>query len=134
MKSGWLKAAMRCGSISGGSKTTMTTARSKRTRRMRTTMKKTTKTNERRLRIRPWLRAFNYEDVEEKIAKAEARHKASGSKERRNWADVLCGTKEGTPVVIAGIEFPILASAQRSRNRPVTPKAIQRNEHEEFPG
>ena len=84
--------------------------------------------------IRRWLRAFNYQDVDDKIAKVEALHKASGSKERRNWADVLSGTKDGDPVVIAGVEFPILSSAQRSRNKPVTKNAIQRNDKEEFPG
>ena len=39
----------------------------------------------------------------------------------------------GNPVVIAGVEFPILASAQRSRNVPVTANAIDRNKNEEFP-
>jgi len=85
------------------------------------------------MRIRAWLRKLNYEDVDEKIGEVEALHKASGSKERRNWADVLCGAKDGKPVVIAGVEFPILAAAQRSRNRPVTANAIQRNKVEEFP-
>lgn len=85
------------------------------------------------MNIRKWLQGNNYQDVEDKIAKAEAVHKAIGSKERRNWADILCGGKDGTPLTVAGIEFPVLASAQRSRGKPVTPNAVQRNEYEEFP-
>jgi hypothetical protein len=86
-----------------------------------------------RMTIKQWLAAFSYQDVVDKIATVEAFHKARGSKERRDWAHVLCGTKEGNSVVIAGVEFPILASAQRSRNVQVTVDAIERNKNEEFP-
>jgi hypothetical protein len=82
--------------------------------------------------VRQWLRANNYNDVADTIDEILAEFKAAGSKERRNWADVLTG-HDGKPVTIAGREFPILASAQRSRGKPVTPTAIQRNEIEEFP-
>ena len=58
--------------------------------------------------------------------------KAKGSKERRNWADVLSGN-DGKPVAIAGRTFPILASAQISRGLPVSANALQRNDKEEFP-
>src|SRR4051812_28541747 len=83
--------------------------------------------------IRQWLRTHGYQDIDAKIAEAEALHRSSGSKERRNWADVLCGGRDGTPIAVAGIEFPGLASVQRSRRKPVTATAIQRNDHEIFP-
>jgi hypothetical protein len=60
-----------------------------------------------------------------------ARFKANGSKERRNWADVLCGN-DGKPVTVAGRTFPILASAQISRGLPVSPNALQLHDNEEF--
>ena len=82
--------------------------------------------------VREWLRANNYNDIADMIDEILADFKAVGSKERRNWADVLCGN-DGNPVTIAGREFPILASAQISRGLPVSPNAIQRNEKEEFP-
>ena len=82
--------------------------------------------------VRRWLRANGYGDVADTIDDIVAEFKAKGSKERRNWADVLCGN-QGKPVTIAGRTFPILASAQVSRGLPVSPNAIQRKEAEEFP-
>ncbi|MCY3820908.1 MAG: hypothetical protein OXH52_16365 [Gammaproteobacteria bacterium] len=83
--------------------------------------------------VRQWLRGNGYNDVADNIDDILAEFKAKGSKERRNWADVLCG-KEGRPVTIAGRTFPILASAQISRGLPVSPNAIRREEEEEeFP-
>ena len=82
--------------------------------------------------VRRWLRANNYNDIAHTVDEILAEFKATGSKERRNWADVLCGN-DGKPVTIAGRTFPILASAQVSRGLPVSPNAIQRNEKEEFP-
>ena len=82
--------------------------------------------------LRKWLRANSYNDIADMIDEILAEFRANGSKERRNWADVLCGN-EGKPVTIAGRTFPILASAQISRGLPVSPNAIQRNENEEFP-
>src|SRR5262245_10775348 len=84
--------------------------------------------------IRTWLAENNYADVAALIDEVMAEFEASGSKERRNWADVLSGGKDGKPAVIAGREFPVLAAAQVSRNKPVTANAISRNENEEFPG
>ena len=82
--------------------------------------------------VRVWLRGNGYKDITEKIDDILAEFIAKGSKERRNWADVLCGN-EGKPVTIAGRTFPILASAQVSRGLPVSLNAIQRNQDEEFP-
>jgi hypothetical protein len=83
--------------------------------------------------IRQWLRANNYKDIADMIDEILAEFKATGSKERRNWADVLCG-HGGKPITVADRTFPMLASAQRSRRIPVSPEAIQRNEVEDFPG
>jgi hypothetical protein len=83
--------------------------------------------------VREWLRANDYNDIADVIDQILSEFKATGSKERRNWADALCGN-EGKPVTIAGREFPILKSAQMSRGVPVSADAIQRNESEEFPG
>ena len=82
--------------------------------------------------VRVWLRANGYNDVAETIDDILAEFKAKGSRERRNWADVLCGNK-GKPVTIAGRTLPMLASAQVSRGLPVSPDAIQRSRDEEFP-
>ena len=82
--------------------------------------------------VRRWLRANGYSDIADTIDDILAEFKAKDSKERRNWADVLCGI-EGRPVTIADRTFPILASAQVSRGLPVSSNAIQRNEREEFP-
>ena len=83
--------------------------------------------------VREWLRANDYNDIADTIDEILAEFNAMGSKERRNWADVLCGN-DGKPITIAGRTFPMLASAQRSRGLPVSPDAIQRHENEEFPG
>ena len=84
--------------------------------------------------IRNWLRANGYQDIDDLISTVIAEFKSTGSKERRNWADVLSGGKDGKPAMIAGRVFPVLASAQESRGKQATPNAIRRNKHEEFPG
>jgi len=83
--------------------------------------------------VRQWLGENNYEDVGALIDEVMAEFAAAGSKERRNWADVLSGGKNGKPVIVSGREFSVLASAQISRGKPVTPNAIRRNAVEEFP-
>ena len=62
---------------------------------------------------RGWLRQNGYEDVVELIDEVVATLAARGSKERRNWWDVLAGGKDGRPSVVAGREFPVLCVAQR---------------------
>jgi hypothetical protein len=83
--------------------------------------------------IRQWLQTNNYQDVDVLIGKVLAKFKAEESGERRNWADILSGGKNGEPLAVAGYEFPVLASAQRSRGKPVTANAIERNQNEQFP-
>jgi hypothetical protein len=77
------------------------------------------------------LRANDYNDVVDMIDEILAEFKASGSRERRNWADVLAGNK-GEPVTIAARLFPILRSVQVGRGLPVMENATCRTEGEVF--
>jgi hypothetical protein len=83
--------------------------------------------------VREWLRRNGCDDVAALIDEVMAEFSAAGSKERRNWADVLSGGKDGKPIKVAGREFPVLKSAQTSRGKAVAPNSIFRNEKEEFP-
>jgi hypothetical protein len=58
---------------------------------------------------------------------------ARGSKQRRNWWDILSGAADGKPCVREGIEFPVLRTAQIRQGKPITKNAIARNDHEEPP-
>lgn len=82
---------------------------------------------------RDWLRQNDYEDVVELIDEVLAELAAKGSKERRNWWDVLAGGKDGKSMIVAGREFPILRVAQIRQGKPITPNAICRNENEQPP-
>ena len=79
---------------------------------------------------RDWLRSNDYDDVVELIDRAMAKMVARGSKQRRNWWNILSGLKEGQPCVIEGIEFPVLRVAQVRQGKPVTPNAIRRSRKE----
>jgi hypothetical protein len=79
---------------------------------------------------RDWLRANGYEDVVELIDQAIAKMAVRGSKQRRNWWDILSGREEGKPCVREGIEFPVLRVAQVRQGKPTTPNAISRNKNE----
>ena len=84
--------------------------------------------------LRQWL-ATDYPDVLNLIDEVMAEFKASGSKERRNWADIFSGGKDGKELKVAGREFPVLEAAQISRGKPVTANALCLNVNEEpFPG
>lgn len=69
---------------------------------------------------RDWLRKNGYEDVAELIDEVLAELRAKGSKQRRNWWDVLAGGDGGKPIIVSGREFPILQVAQRRQGRPIT--------------
>lgn len=84
------------------------------------------------MRCKDWLRT-DYEDVVELIDQAEAKMRARGSKQRRNWWEVLAGGSNGRPGVREGIEFPVLRCAQIHESREVTPNAICRNPNEQQP-
>jgi hypothetical protein len=79
---------------------------------------------------RDWLRANGYEDVVELIDQAMAKMAARGSKQRRNWWDILSGGEGGKACVREGIEFPVLQIAQLRQGKPITPNAISRNSNE----
>jgi hypothetical protein len=82
---------------------------------------------------RDWLRENGYEDVAELIDEAMAKMTARGSKQRRNWWDILSGGPTGKSSVREGIEFPVLRVAQIRQGKAVTPNAICRNSKEEPP-
>ena len=85
--------------------------------------------------VRDWLKRNGHESALALVDEVMAEFAATGSKERRNWADVLSGGKDGKPLLVAGREFPVLRAAQISRGKPVTPNAIWSDqEHEDFPG
>jgi len=60
-----------------------------------------------------------------------ARWRRTGLATRRNWWDILSGGENGTPRVVGGVEFPVIAAAQRRQRRPVTDNALQRGEESE---
>lgn len=74
---------------------------------------------------RDWLSHSGYEEVAALIDEALAEIKAKGSKERRNWWDILSGDSHGNSRVVSGRKFPVLAIAQRRQGKPVTPNAIR---------
>ncbi len=79
---------------------------------------------------RDWLRENGYEDVANLIDQAMKNMADRGSKQRRNWWDILSGGKDGNPCVVEGIEFPVLRIAQVRQGKPLTPNAISRNPEE----
>lgn len=82
---------------------------------------------------REWLEQNGYEDVVALIDQAMARMIARGSKQRRNWWEVLAGGINGKPGLCEGIEFPVLRAAQIHQGVPVTPNALCRNPVEQVP-
>jgi hypothetical protein len=79
---------------------------------------------------RDWLRGNGYEDVVGLIDQAMKKMADRGSKQRRNWWDILSGVKDGNPSIVEGIEFPVLRIAQVRQGKPITPNAISRNRKE----
>jgi hypothetical protein len=82
---------------------------------------------------RKWLRENGYDDVADMIDRVMADWEENGVRTRRSWWVTLAGGANGRPYTVAGQEFPVLASAQRRQNKPVTPNAIQRNARETPP-
>jgi len=82
---------------------------------------------------RIWLRENDYEDVVKLIDEAMAKMAVRGSKQRRNWWDILSGGVNGKPRIVEDIEFPVLRAAQIRQNKPPTPNAICRNPNEKIP-
>jgi hypothetical protein len=82
---------------------------------------------------REWLRANGYPDVVALIDRAMAKMAERGSKQRRNWWDILSGGTSGKPCVCEGIEFPVLRVARIRQGLAMTPNAIGRTGHEQPP-
>lgn len=82
---------------------------------------------------RTWLKQNGYEDVADLIDGIMNDWKKRRVRTRRNWWAVLAGAKNGSPVEVNGVEFPLLKSAQRHQGVPITQNAIQRNKSEDVP-
>lgn len=82
---------------------------------------------------RSWLLENSYSDVIDLIDRIEQEWKKRGRATRRNWWDILAGGKDGKPRVVAGIAFPVLASAQLHEGRMVTRNALRRGPEEAPP-
>ncbi len=85
------------------------------------------------MNARDWLRENGYEDIVSLIDEVMADLETRGSKQRRNWWDVLAGGVSGRPIVVSGREFPVLRVAQRRQGKALTPNAISRNSNEHSP-
>ena len=82
------------------------------------------------MRTCEWLEVNGYGEWAAVIRDIEATLAARGSKQRRNWWDVLAGGKDGAPLKVEGHLFPVLAAAQVRPGRSVTPNAIRINPDE----
>jgi hypothetical protein len=82
---------------------------------------------------RDWLRHNGYEDVAKLIDDIVAEHKARGSRERRDWWDILAGNRYGQPRTVAGRTLPVLWIAQRRQGLKPTPNAVRRSPSEKPP-
>jgi len=83
---------------------------------------------------RDWLNQNGYEEVASLIDEVLAERKAKGSKERRNWWDILSGGRDGKPRIVAGREFPVLYAAQKRQGKPTTSNAVRRSKREKALG
>jgi hypothetical protein len=79
---------------------------------------------------RDWLLANGYKDVADLIDQAMLKMTARGSKQRRNWWDILSGVAHGKGCIVEGIQFPVLRVAQVRQGKPVTGNAISRDPRE----
>lgn len=77
---------------------------------------------------RVWLRRWGYDDIVDAIDAMMRKWYAEGNGTRRNWWDVLAGTREGKPCTINGVTFPVLRAARRRKGWPEdVPGAVQRS-------
>jgi len=82
---------------------------------------------------RVWLRENGYVEIVEMINAIMAEWKTSGKRTRRNWWEVMAGTKAGKPRVIEGRVFPILAAARERSCLPPVASALRRRTDERAP-
>ncbi len=82
---------------------------------------------------RKWLSDNGYKDVVNLIDEAMVKMAARGSKQRRNWWDILSGGAEGKPCLCEGVEFPVLRVAQKRQGKQITKNAVSRKSREQPP-
>ena len=80
--------------------------------------------------VRQWLVQNGYSDIATKINKLMARWERIGKRTRRNWWDVLAGTKQGKPIKVESCLFPILRAARDRKGWEPTPNCLCRNNDE----
>jgi len=85
------------------------------------------------MNCRSWLRANGYSEVADMIDQVLLEWRNSGNKQRRNWWAVLAGRKDGSPVVVAGRQFPVLQAARRRQELSAVTNALKRNRREKAP-
>ena len=83
--------------------------------------------------VKQWLSENDYQDVAALIDEVETAWKSQGKRTRRNWWEILAGTKDGKPRVVAGRTFPVLRTAQLRQGLQETPNALCRNRKEPIP-
>lgn len=75
---------------------------------------------------REWLIANRYDEIVQRIDAIEARWKADGKATRRDWWKVLAGNTDGSPRIVAGEPWPILAAAREREGLPPVKGALRR--------
>lgn len=83
--------------------------------------------------IRHWLRENGYDDIADTIDFLIDKWRREGKRTRRNWWDILAGTRAGQPRRVDGIAFAVLRAAQKRQGRPVTKNALSRGKRESIP-
>lgn len=89
--------------------------------------------SEKQITARDWLIQNGYPDVAQKIDRAMAKWDKKDTGTRRNWWDVLAGTKAGKPRRIEGIVFPVLRAARLRKDWEETPNCLCKDRNEVFP-
>jgi|GEM_PF-436195 len=83
--------------------------------------------------VRQWLIDNDYNDVAELIDEVTAEWDRQGKKTRRNWWEVLSGSKQGKPSVVEGRQFPILRAARLRQGLPDVKGSLSRHKREKVP-
>jgi hypothetical protein len=83
--------------------------------------------------VRQWLKANEYNDIANMIDEIINQWKKAGKRTRRNWWEILAGSKNGMARSIEGQTFPVLKTAQIRQGLPITDNAIFNSENEVAP-
>jgi DNA adenine methylase len=82
---------------------------------------------------RLWLVENNYPEVVQMIDEILTEWEKAGKKTRRNWWDVLAGSRTGQPVSVEGRMFPVLRCARKRKGWHPTENSLSRNRREKVP-